>query len=55
MVSGRAVALLIENPEMFARVKELTSWPNTADNDALAAWRLTVRLGFAGVLLWSPR
>ena len=51
MVSGRAVALLIENPEMFARVKELTSWPNAANNDALAAWRLTVRLGFAGVLL----
>jgi adenylate cyclase len=51
MVSGRAVALLIENPEMLARVKEVTSWPNDANSQALADWRLTVRLGFAGLLL----
>lgn len=51
MVSGRAVALLIENPQMFAKVKELTAWPNAADNEALGAYRFMVRLGFAGVLL----
>ena len=50
MVSGRAVAALIENKEAFDRVKELTRWPN-ADNDALLAWyRTLVRLGFLGVL-----
>jgi adenylate cyclase len=51
MVSGRAVALLIENPQMLTKVKELTSWPNAADNDALANYRLMVRLAFAGTLL----
>ena len=51
MVSGRAVALLIENPQMFARVKELTHWPNAGGSEALAYYRLMVRLGFAGVLL----
>jgi adenylate cyclase len=51
MVSGRAVALLIENPEMFARVKQLTSWPDAAKSDALANYRYLVRLGFAGALL----
>ena len=36
MVSGRAVALSIENPQMLAKVKELTSWPNATDGDILA-------------------
>jgi adenylate cyclase len=50
MVSGRAVAALIENPEMLARVKELTRWPNAADGDALANYRFLVRVVFAAAL-----
>lgn len=50
MVSGRSVALLIESPEMMTRVKELTHWPNAADNTALYNYRVMVRVGFAGVL-----
>jgi adenylate cyclase len=50
MVSGRIVAGHIENAEALARVKELTRWPNDADNAALAEYRTWVRLGFLGVL-----
>jgi adenylate cyclase len=50
MVSGRAVALSIQNPQMFARVKELTHWPSPADGDTLAQYRLMVRLGFGAIL-----
>ncbi len=50
MVSGRAVALSIQNPQMFARVKELTHWPIAADGDTLAQYRLMVRLAFGGIL-----
>jgi adenylate cyclase len=50
MVSGRAVAALLESQDTLARVRELTRWPN-ADADAwLATYRLWVRLGFLGVL-----
>lgn len=50
MVSGRAVAALIENREALERVRELTRWPN-AESDAMLAWyRVLVRLGFLGVL-----
>jgi adenylate cyclase len=52
MVSGRAVASSIENKDMFARVKELTNWPNAVDNDTLANYRFMTRLGFGGVLLF---
>jgi|SoiMethySBSTD1v2_1073268.scaffolds.fasta_scaffold29390_2 adenylate cyclase len=51
MVSGRAVALSIENPQMMAKVKELTNWPNATDGAILAWYRTMVRLGFAGLLL----
>jgi adenylate cyclase len=51
MVSGRAVALSIENKEVFARVKELTNWPNASASDSLANYRLFVRLGFGAMLL----
>ena len=37
---------------MFAQVKELTHWPNDADDDSLELYRWIVRLGFAGVLLF---
>ena len=39
MVSGRAVALSIENPQMLAKVKELTNWPNATDGAILAWYR----------------
>ena len=50
MVSGRAVAQLIENPEAFARVKQLTNWPDAQGNELLAHYRTLTRLGFLGVL-----
>ncbi len=50
MVSGRAVASLIENPEAFQRVRELTRWPNAEANELLGTYRVWVRLGFLGVL-----
>ena len=51
MVAGRTVAQSIESPEMLARVKELTNWPNAADGGLLAWYRLLVRLGFGAILL----
>ena len=50
MVSGRAVAALIENKDAFDRVKELTRWPNAEANELLGTYRVWVRLGFLGVL-----
>ena len=50
MVSGRTVAGQIENPEVLARVKEITRWPNAADSAALANYRAWVRWGFLAVL-----
>ncbi len=50
MVSGRAVAQLIQDPQIFQKVKDVTHWPNAADNDALASYRLYVRIGFAALL-----
>lgn len=49
MVSGRAVAQLIEDPGMFDRVKALTRWPNAAVNERLAELRLLARVGFYSV------
>ncbi len=46
MVSGRAVAQLIEDPAMLARVKALTHWPNAADGETLANLRFLARVGF---------
>jgi len=51
MVSGRSVALLIESPDRMAHVKQLTNWPNAAQNDMLAGYRSTARWVFAGVLM----
>jgi adenylate cyclase len=50
MVSGRAVAQLIEDPQALAQVKQLTAWPDAAASDALAQYRFRVRMGFGGVL-----
>ena len=38
MVPGRAVALLIENPQMLARVKDATSWPSVTNGEALVTY-----------------
>jgi adenylate cyclase len=46
MVSGRAVAQLIEDPDKLKQLKALTNWPNPADNDALANLRFLARVGF---------
>ncbi|MBS0240847.1 MAG: 2Fe-2S iron-sulfur cluster binding domain-containing protein [Proteobacteria bacterium] len=50
MVSGKAVASLIQDPAQLASVKALTRWPNAADADQIATYRVWVRLGFLGVL-----
>jgi adenylate cyclase len=50
MVAGRNVATLVEAPEMMAKVKELTHWPDAAGNAKLEQYRSIVRLSFAGVL-----
>ena len=50
MNSGRAVAQLIEDPAMMARVKELTHWPNDAGNVRLGELRGIARLTFASLL-----
>ncbi len=52
MVSGRAVAQLIEDPKALADVKQLTAWPDAVASDALAKYRFQVRLGFGAVLLF---
>ena len=50
MVSGRAVAALIQDGEMFAKVKDLTRWPDAPESEAIAWWRTFVRVSFAGIL-----
>jgi adenylate cyclase len=40
MVPGRAVALLIENPQMLARVKDATSWPSVTNGEALVTYTM---------------
>lgn len=50
MVSGRAVAQLIEDPTALAQVKQLTAWPDAAASDALAKYRFQVRIGFGAIL-----
>jgi adenylate cyclase len=51
MVSGRAVAALMEDPVMSARIREITHWPTPSDEDLLASYRLSVRLGFLVLVL----
>ncbi len=50
MVSGRAVASLLSNPEAFQAIKDVTRWPGEADSKVIASWHPVVRLGFLGVL-----
>lgn len=44
MVSGRAVAALIQDPEMLSRLKAATGWPDEAHAAAVESYRLGVRL-----------
>lgn len=50
MVAGRSVAELIQDPAAFARVKEVTNWPDATAGDLLAWYRALTRLGFLAVL-----
>jgi len=50
MISGRAVARLMEDPQTAASIKEVTRWPNAADNARLGELRFYARLGFGGAL-----
>lgn len=52
MVSGRTVATSIEDAQTFAKVKELTHWPNAAAGASLEFYRWVVRFGFAGLLVF---
>ncbi|MGH1573351.1 adenylate/guanylate cyclase domain-containing protein [Methylobacterium sp. P31] len=49
-VSGRAVAALIEDPAMLARVQKITHWPDPADASLLEHLRQSLRLGFVAVI-----
>jgi adenylate cyclase len=50
VVSGRAVAGLLSDPAVAARVKEITHWPHSSSDDMLAWYRLLARMVFAGLL-----
>ena len=50
MLSGRAISELVKSPDMMARVRELTRWPNDLVNDKIGNLRSIVRLSFAGLL-----
>ncbi len=50
MVAGRAVAQLIQNPDMLATVKGLTHWPNDADAAVIADYRFKIRIVFGCAL-----
>lgn len=49
-VSGRAVADLISDPAMTARIKDITHWPDSHSDERLAWYRLLARIVFAGLL-----
>jgi adenylate cyclase len=51
MISGRAISGLTESPEQFKHLKELTHWPSLDAQDALADYRLGVRLFFGSALI----
>lgn len=50
IVSGRAVAGLISDPTMAERMRALTHWPNSFDDDSLTSLSRTLRIGFAAVV-----
>ncbi|HWJ17796.1 MAG TPA: adenylate/guanylate cyclase domain-containing protein [Geobacterales bacterium] len=50
MISGRSISELTKSPEQFKTLKELTHWPSPAAQDALARYRLGVRVFFGAAL-----
>ena len=50
VVSGRAVANLISDQTMAVRMRALTHWPNSFNEDSLTAYSRTLRIAFAVVL-----
>ena len=50
VVSGRAVAGLISDQAMAERMRALTHWPNSFNDDTLASSSRTLRIAFAVVL-----
>ena len=50
MVTGRGANVAIADPEVLKNLKELSRWPNEANNAALASWRSVAFYGFACVL-----
>ena len=50
VVSGRAVAGLISDQGMAERMRALTHWPNSFNDDTLASYSRTLRIAFAVVL-----
>ena len=50
VVSGRAVAGLISDPAMAERMRALTHWPNSFNDNALTSLSRTLRIGFAVVV-----
>ena len=48
--SGLAVANLISDPAIAARVKDITHWPDASSDERLAWYRLLARIVFAGLL-----
>jgi adenylate cyclase len=50
VVSGRAVAALISDPSMAERMRELTHWPNSFNDDKLTSYSLISRIAFSAML-----
>jgi adenylate cyclase len=50
VVSGRAVANLLSDQAMAERMRALTHWPNSFNDDALTYYSRTLRIGFAALL-----
>jgi adenylate cyclase len=48
--AGRGMQQVIEDPAVFATIKQITHWPSVADFDQLAQIRTLVRVEFAIVL-----
>lgn len=49
-VSGRAVAGLLSDPAIAARVKEIAHWPDASSDEQLAWYRQLAQIVFAGLL-----
>lgn len=50
MMQGRFVQAMLANPETASHIRQITNWPNAADNVALADYRMAVRVLFGAVL-----